>query len=345
MTQTIFKTEFGSRLYGTDTPSSDIDWKGVVLPESRDILLGTVDEQRSTGDKVDDRSGHQRKNRPGELDSTAYSLKKFLSDLAGGRIHALDMLFATPLVERSIIHGEVTPEWMTIWENRERFFFRRDTRFVSYMRKQADRYGIKGSRLAATRGVLDVFRALLDQHGPSPRLRSLWAELGTKLLLDNPHVAIRPKMVSRGAHIGTESHLSVCGKKVSLNASLKTAVDLWEQLLERQIEANRRAETGHGIDWKALSHAVRVGRQAVELFESGDITFPRPERGLLLRIKNGELAYEHVAEEIESLLDEVCAAAERSILPDGPDRAWINDFVVDAYRRHVVADAANLLPF
>jgi predicted nucleotidyltransferase len=38
----IVEMRFGSHLYGTDTPESDLDLKGVYLPEARDILLRRV---------------------------------------------------------------------------------------------------------------------------------------------------------------------------------------------------------------------------------------------------------------------------------------------------------------
>ena len=36
--QVIMKTRFGSHLYGTETPSSDLDLKSIYLPSVRDIL-------------------------------------------------------------------------------------------------------------------------------------------------------------------------------------------------------------------------------------------------------------------------------------------------------------------
>ena len=36
----LFKTVYGSRLYGTNTPTSDTDQKAVYLPELSDVLLG-----------------------------------------------------------------------------------------------------------------------------------------------------------------------------------------------------------------------------------------------------------------------------------------------------------------
>lgn len=38
----IVRIKFGSHLYGTDTPASDLDYKSVHIPDARDIILGTA---------------------------------------------------------------------------------------------------------------------------------------------------------------------------------------------------------------------------------------------------------------------------------------------------------------
>jgi predicted nucleotidyltransferase len=44
----IVEMRFGSHLYGTATPLSDLDYKGVYLPDGRDILLQRVRGTRAT---------------------------------------------------------------------------------------------------------------------------------------------------------------------------------------------------------------------------------------------------------------------------------------------------------
>src|SRR5262249_33584156 len=94
----------------------------------------------------------------------------------------------------------------------------------------------------------------------------------------------------------------------------------------------REAESRAGVDWKALSHAVRIGREAIEFLTTGALTFPLREADHLLRIKRGELPYESIAEEIERLVAEVEVAASASPLPEAPDEDFIDAFVAAAYR-------------
>lgn len=36
----LFEMKFGSHLYGTSTPASDVDYKSIYLPTAREIVLG-----------------------------------------------------------------------------------------------------------------------------------------------------------------------------------------------------------------------------------------------------------------------------------------------------------------
>ena len=87
------------------------------------------------------------------------------------------------------------------------------------------------------------------------------------------------------------------------------------------------AERNEGIDWKALSHAVRVCHEALELMATGWITFPLPNAAHVLSIKRGQTPYQAVAEEIEDLLEKVEAAQETSVLPEAPYDKFIDELV------------------
>ena len=72
------------------------------------------------------------------------------------------------------------------------------------------------------------------------------------------------------------------------------------------------------------------------MFRTRCITLPRPDAAYLLAIKQGELAYNAVTEEIETLLSEIEAAATGSSLPEAPDLRYIDDLVIRAYSGRVV---------
>jgi len=101
-----------------------------------------------------------------------------------------------------------------------------------------------------------------------------------------------------------------------------------------------QAERNEGVDWKALSHAVRVGREAVELYQTGVIVFPLRCAEHLLRIKRGELPYREVAAEIETLLEEVETSAARSRLPTEPRLDLMEEIVASAHRKRIEEQAS-----
>lgn len=64
---------------------------------------------------------------------------------------------------------------------------------------------------------------------------------------------------------------------------------------------------------------------------TGNITFPRPEKDLLLKIRKGEMAYAQISELIVNGLDELNECKLKSTLRAEPDRKWVEDFVFNVY--------------
>lgn len=115
--RTIVRIKFGSHLYGTATPASDLDFKTVFVPPARDILLQrvrtTITNQRPKAEG--------EKNVAGELDEEAYSLQRYLGLAAEGQTVALDVLFAP----RWSMPDNPLPEWEEIERNRHRLVTRK----------------------------------------------------------------------------------------------------------------------------------------------------------------------------------------------------------------------------
>jgi hypothetical protein len=131
-------------------------------------------------------------------------------------------------------------------------------------------------------------------------------------------------------------HLEVCGRKMPFTSAIKAARDIAQRMVDEYGQRALQAERHEGIDWKALSHAMRVGREALELFATGRITFPLPYAAEILAIKRGEVRYQYGAETIDQLLVDVEAAALSSPLREEPDQDFIDDLVVKAYSAKVV---------
>lgn len=323
--KTIIRTAFGSHLYGTSTPQSDFDYKSIFIPPARDILLQrakqAINQQRP--------KGIGEKNFAGENDEEAFSLQKYLHLLSEGQTVALDMLF-TP--EQHII-GEPMPEWFEIIANKDKLITKQASSFVGYCRQQASKYGVKGARLAAAKAAHDLLSNLLHNNSAKTKLQefenimieatALHFDYMEFILIDQPNS-------------DPINHWVVCGRKLPFNTSIKNAFEVVDKLVADYGSRTIQAERDGGIDWKALSHSIRIANQAIELLDTGKITFPLPNAEYILSIKTGQVSYKVVGEEIEDLLEKVEAKVLTSVLPAKPDKQWIDDFVYRTYEKEIL---------
>lgn len=323
----IVQIKFGSHLYGTATEASDLDIKGVYLPSARAILLQDI--QPLISEKR--QKAHGEKNTPEDVDYELYSPQKYLSLLAEGQTVALDMLFAPD----SAMLKQPDERWRAIQVLAPKILTKQAASFVRYCRQQANKYGIKGSRVAAARLALEVLSQAESRYGTPTKL-SMAAEDINKAIQNNEFLTIGEDMLATGEKAG---YFEICGKKALLNASIKSARTIAQKLMDEYGERALAAERNEGIDWKALSHAVRVGREALEFLESHHITFPRPEAHHLLAIKLGRLPFQQVSEEIEQLVVEVEDAAMCSTLPESYNRQVVEDFIEQLHREQVMQAA------
>lgn len=319
----IVEMQFGSHLYGTATPLSDLDYKGVYVPDGRDILLQRVRDAISQSRP----KAPGEKNSAGDIDRELYSLQRYLELLSEGQTVALDMLFAPD----AVMLREPAPEWREIQAHSERLVSRRAASFVRYCRQQANKYGIKGSRVASARAALALLCSAESRHGTSARLEAVENEV-TAFACSTEHASLLDMEMPGGRLV---RHLEVCGRKMPFTSSIRSAREIAQRLVDEYGERALQAERNEGIDWKALSHAVRVGREALELLETGRIIFPLPYAAEILAIRRGERPYADVGEEIDRLLEAVESAALRSRLRDDPDRDLIDGLVTRAYRTAV----------
>ena len=319
----LVSIKFGSHLYGTSTPASDVDLKSVFVPAASDIIMQRVKDTVSTQRP----KGMGEKNYAGEIDEESYSLLRFLKLASEGQTVALDMIFAP---EWSMT-APPSDEWRELIANRHRLLTKKSAAFVGYCRQQANKYGIKGSRVAAARVALGILETAIVAHGATARLSE--AEGAIKAAVaSTEHMGVEG-ITQPGGHVAM--FWNVCGRKLQYAATIKHARDVMASLVAEYGTRALQAESQQGVDWKALSHAVRVANQAIELLDTGHVTFPLPNAEHVLAIKLGAMPYQAVAEEIENLLVRVEASAASSVLPVDPDHAWMEHFAANVYRNAV----------
>ena len=304
----IVKMIFGSYLYGTATKSSDQDFKGVELSAKEEILLGNIPKSKNLST-----SKSNIKNTAEDIDTEIYSLHYFFKLALRGETIALDMLHApqSMLIETSSI-------WEDIVKERSRFYTKNLRAFIGYARRQAAKYGIKGSRLNAATEFLQFLNVTKAE-----RLSEIWETLvedeHRHFVEDNPN--------------GVRQY-QVCGKILQETMTIGYAYSIVERFHNAYGERAKKAAENEGIDWKAVSHAVRAAYQVKELLTVHTITFPRPEAELLLAIKQGKMDFlTEVDPLIEKLMGEVEKLSEKTTLPAKPDRKFWNNFLIETIER------------
>jgi len=311
----IFLTKFGSHLYGTDSESSDIDIKGVFLPTTEQCFLNEIPKSLSYSSGKDD-----SKNSSDDIDIELYSLHYYLKLLQKGDTGAIDMLHAPMAV---II--QTSELWEQLHDDRREFYTTNLSAFVGYCRTQASKYGIKGSRLSDAKKVLDYLEPFKDEEN-SRKLFEIWDSLPTgehiHKIPSNPELRIDHPMYQ------------VCGRKLQSTVPIWRAYGCINHFYQEYGKRAKLAAENKGINWKAVSHAIRCAFEMHSIYSQGGLTFPLRQADYIKMVKNGERDYKAVAENLETLMDQVENLAANSKYPKKVDMKKWNDWLIDIYRNH-----------
>lgn len=331
----LFYTQFGSHVYGTNVPTSDLDYKGIFVPSKDDILLQRAG--RTSIDRNTNPDPHA-KNSSEDIDVELFTVQGFLRLCKEGQTAAVDMLFAPKK-----FWVKTSPEWEFIHKNRDKLIHKGVSAFVGYCQKQAAKYGIKGSRIASVRAAVEFLKTLPSHDKLIVHWESIlkfvedhqndnYSSINKSGIRD-PFIKITACRAPQGR---LEDHLEVNGRKIPRHAIVKYATEILQKILDNYGERAKKAEKNDGIDWKALMHAVRVCNEAKELLSTGFVTFPRPEKDLLLKIRKGELPYKEVAQVIEEGVQEIDTYQEQSKLPEAIDEQFWESWLTDVYLSEVM---------
>ncbi|AGS80993.1 hypothetical protein [Caulobacter phage Cr30] len=315
----LVELKFGSQLYGTATPNSDTDIKAVHIPDANEILLGCTARAIKNVTKEDNR----QKNTAEDTDYESLSLHHYFKLLAEGQPMAIEVLDAP---DEMLLYKD--PLWDYIREHRDKYLSKNIIPYLGYCKQQANKYGIKGSRVAAVRYTLNWFKEQEKKYSSNAKLKELeWETFGFV-----EHTEIEKIPLANGDIIW---HISCCGRKVPFGTKVKEAINVYQKLFDEYGQRALQAENNENIDWKAMSHAVRVGRQAIEYFSGNKLQFPLLYAQELLEIKLGKRDFKEISVMIDDLLIEVEKAGKASSLPEQPDHQFIEAMLLDIYRKEV----------
>lgn len=318
----LFQVPFGSHLYGTNTPTSDYDYKIVCLPSFEDLLMN-----KKLTNRVVKPEGWSEGDKMGadEVEKEFIPLQCFFDQFFEGQTYALEMAFAVLSdmhVTLEVDHGVLAAtaadsiqiqEWMK--ELVDRFLTRDVKKMVGYAVSQSRQYGLKTERynsLLVARGMIEASKKNLAGDWTPGKLSDDMTLINQLCQLNYIH---HDEIMNANGGTGSAPAINVAGKQFPLTSKWRTVNDSIAGSLTSY--GNRvKDHTGEPTDWKALSHAIRIGEQILELLANGRINFPRPNRDYLLKVKQGGVALDEATTYLTDIFNKIDVAVACSNLPD-----------------------------
>lgn len=284
----LYLTIFGSTLYGTAREGkSDFDVKGIYLPSVTSSILQNVQHclSFSTGNQ-------ETKNTSEDVDIQIWSIQKFLLELLpNGDTGALDLLYSHTNKDCVLV---TDPKMNIIFNKCHDFISAKNIEgCVNYAVNQAKKYGLKGTRLGTLMGIHNW----ISEH---PEIQD-----DTRLHIFAKEIADLFPAGCKIINYKDDLFLNVNGKLFNFHIKFNVFKERIEQEVLKYGERAIQAMHNEGIDWKALSHAVRGIRQIQMLYDEGKIEYPLSCAKELIKIKEGKLPWIEVEEIILSGLDNI----------------------------------------
>lgn len=286
----IFESLHGSQIYGTDTPESDKDYRGVCIPprEVREGLLIKFEQKDSWEGKYEDR--------------VIYDLKKFLLLCKDANPNIIEMLF----IPRNFWIN-FSDEWLEILDNYKLFVSKKvKYTFTGYAHSQLAR--IKRHRA----WLLNPPKKLptREEYGLKPTSKLNYEQMGAILTI--PEGFVKDEYVEES-------------RKEKAYREAKTYWDMYSEWERNRNKKRQDLEAKYGYDTKHAMHLVRLIFEGMEILEKGFITLPRPESYELQEVRNGLYTYDGLIEFVEDFDKKFDEAYDKSTLPLQPDISKINE--------------------
>jgi predicted nucleotidyltransferase len=306
----IVNMMYGSHLYGLNTENSDVDYKGIYMPTLDELLLGNYKEtyKSSTGNP-------NGRNTSDDIDYEVMALSRFIKLAIGGETTTIDMLHC----KNPICSSEI---WEDLVSKRTMFYTKNMSSYMGYCMSQAAKYGMKGSRLASLKLAIDKLSEFQDQDCD---FESVLDEMP-----QNKHLEIVVK--KKTDKLPAQKFYKVLGKQYQSTNSIQYVLNELQKWWDRSGERAKQAMRNEGVDYKALSHAIRVSYQMYHIFKDGDFEYPLPETQYILDVKLGKIHAMEVLDKMAELIETVNVLSETTKFPDSVDVEFWNNWLLDVYK-------------
>lgn len=304
----------GSYAYGTNTPESDLDIRGIALNQKKEILTNQNFEQFVNE----------------ETDTTVYSFNKIITLLSNCNPNVIELLGLRP--EHYLYLSPVGEELL---DNRKLFLSKKAIHsFGGYANQQLRRLENKSNRLVSqSQNEEHIYKTI--EHA-SYDFKNRYFEMpdnAIKLYID--------KAVQEG--YDTEIFMDVSLSHYPLRdykgmwSEMQSIVKAYGKIGKRNEKAIEHNKLG-----KHMMHLIRLYMMCLDILEKEEIiTYREKEHDLLMDIRNGKYLdtnrqpvpeFYEMVNEYEKRLD---YAKENTSLPSSPDYKAINEFLMSVNERVV----------
>lgn len=307
----ILKVKAGSHLYGLNTASSDEDFIGIYLNTPEEML--GLNSSEFIDESIVSKREDCNKNDKDAVDCTYHELRKYCKLALNANPTMLELLFAD---EKNIVECN---EYGRMLLNNKHLFLSTKIKhsYVGYAFSQKKKSQVKSENLRDLYFARDEFVKIKNK---------------SDMLYDYLEVIRK----SLGDKNWKHPDYIQFGDLRFNNQKVRDAISKIDNRIDK---ASHRADgmLEHGMDFKFISHTLRLLSEGEELLTTGDLKFPLKERDLLLSIKLGELK----PSEVMKIIDEREEKLEKihlentSPLPHKPDFNSVNDMVVSIYKEYL----------
>jgi predicted nucleotidyltransferase len=334
----IYEVVVGSQAYGTNTPESDVDIKGVFIVDDLSRIVGDYPPQIEL-----------------DKDTVFYEYSRFLHLLKSANPTVLEMLFAPK--DTILVQDELMKSLINV---RDKFVTQKCRHsFGGYgfaqikKAKGLDKKMNYGKHFTEEKTIFDFCYIMIpaNRYAPIP-LRKYLMESQRKardfglVKLDHTRNLYSIYVGSNYRGIANEfvPVVSSVDKSAYPIGMMYWNMDAWQEYKKKHKEyldwkKNRNTQRyidtqkhGQKIDGKNLMHAARLVNVAVDIGNGRGMIVRRPEAQFLLNIRHGKMDLEEILDIVSKKIDSLDKIFDKNInLPYGVDDSLIKKLILNVY--------------
>ena len=319
MNKIILKIRAGSHLYGTNTPNSDKDYLGVYL-NTKEELLGLQKSEELT-QNIESKLENGR-NTKDAVDCKFYELRKFCSLALKCNPTILEILFVN---KENIL--EITPEGEELLKLKHKFLSKHlCNSFMGYAIAQERKAFTKSENIQQIESLYNLLKIY------SKVIQSMTMN---KLIEKDPSLGMEiRRRITKYKNEQNDDMFSCGDLKFSMNVLVKKIMDSLKLRLDKA-SWRKDGMLQYGLDYKFLSHNVRLMHEGIELLTTKDLILPLQYRELIKAIKEGKMDNNGIIKFMQTLKEKFRELEKNNDLPDKGDYKVINDFIINTYYNYL----------